>query len=699
LRTINEALALANEGDTILIAQGTYTENLLVESPLKLMGGYAATTSAWTRDIVHYETIVASDDRTVPGDWNGDWLGSPCVIKYGAAYRMWYSGGNEIAAESIGYADSPDGVNWFKPVPGPVLIKGALDEWDGAGVANPSVLATGGGFQMWYAGLNVAGQWAIGHATSPDGLTWQKHDGNPVLHPDSLDQAALGFPSVVQDGAGGYKMWYSGGGRIWVATSPDGLSWTKYLTAPALAPGLPGAWDDDRVYAPRVVAGAGGYEMWYTGAGTETPGPSIGYAWSDDGLNWTKSPHNPVLAGAADGWETGESACPTVVKEGAASYQMWYRGGTNSERAFGQATSGDGVVWEKYDHNPVLSGGRPTRWGSSVVTLGRDSAAAVLDGLTITGGFARYGGGVYLSGDLPVIRNCKVISNSAWIRGGGIYAAAGAPLIEHTVVSGNTSGGGWAGGIYVGYASPTIVTSLITHNVAREGGGGLAIWNSSDLVLTATTVANNTGVRGGGIDLSSSILHIRDSRIGGNAAIWAAGLRVRYSTLAMTNTFVVDNHATGEGPGALGFWRSCAKLVNVTIAANSADDGAGGISFGTDQPGENLHVLNSIIAFNGIDDLDCSSGTCEITYSDVQQGLPGEGNISADPKFVDLVKGDYHLKGNSPAIDAGTSDGAPAADFEGDPRSMGAVDMGADEFTGVAIEDTLVFLPLVLRGF
>jgi hypothetical protein len=54
------------------------------------------------------------------------------------------------------------------------------------------------------------------------------------------------------------------------------------------------------------------------------------------------------------------------------------------------------------------------------------------------------------------------------------------------------------------------------------------------------------------------------------------------------------------------------------------------------------------------------------------------GNINADPLFVS--RDDVHLNPGSPAIDTGTCVGAPATDFEGDPRPTGGgCDMGADE--------------------
>jgi hypothetical protein len=89
------------------------------------------------------------------------------------------------------------------------------------------------------------------------------------------------------------------------------------------------------------------------------------------------------------------------------------------------------------------------------------------------------------------------------------------------------------------------------------------------------------------------------------------------------------------------------------------------------------------------------------TYSDIRAGFPGEGNISADPRFVDPASGDYHLRFGSPCIDAGTVAGL-VADFEGAPRpfdgdgdGVARYDIGADEWVG-AIHDS--YLPLTLRG-
>jgi len=73
-----------------------------------------------------------------------------------------------------------------------------------------------------------------------------------------------------------------------------------------------------------------------------------------------------------------------------------------------------------------------------------------------------------------------------------------------------------------------------------------------------------------------------------------------------------------------------------------------------------------------------------VTYCDVQDGYPGMGNIDQLPQFVD-PEGDYHLTSQSPCIDSGTLEGAPADDMDGQARpnpDSGLVDIGADEFYG-----------------
>ena len=67
---------------------------------------------------------------------------------------------------------------------GPVFDFGAEGEWDDALVAVPSVILDGDTLRMWYSGAETpAGRprSQIGYAWSLDGVTWNRHAGNPVL--------------------------------------------------------------------------------------------------------------------------------------------------------------------------------------------------------------------------------------------------------------------------------------------------------------------------------------------------------------------------------------------------------------------------------------------------------------------------------------------------------------------------------------
>jgi hypothetical protein len=90
-------------------------------------------------------------------------------------------------------------------------------------------------------------------------------------------------------------------------------------------------------------------------------------------------------------------------------------------------------------------------------------------------------------------------------------------------------------------------------------------------------------------------------------------------------------------------------------------------------------ITNCILWANTGEAIYDDSSTPVVTYSDVEGGYTGEGNIDSDPRFVDPDSSDYHLSSESPCVDAGTDAGV-YDDFEGDPRPQGnGYDMGYDE--------------------
>jgi len=164
-------------------------------------------------------------------------------------------------------------------------------------------------YKMWYSYWNVAGY--IGYAISFDGITWYKHNNNPILTPGDAgewDDEGVAEPYVIKE-SGIYKMWYwsiSGGiQQVGYATSLDGIVWEKYSENPVINSGSTGSWDEIEAGFPSVIHKDGGYKMWYTGQDIDG-NYTIGYATSPDGIDWTKYGSNPVLTPSIGGWdETG----------------------------------------------------------------------------------------------------------------------------------------------------------------------------------------------------------------------------------------------------------------------------------------------------------------------------------------------------------------------------------------------------------
>jgi len=76
-------------------------------------------------------------------------------------------------------------------------------------------------------------------------------------------------------------------------------------------------------------------------------------------------------------------------------------------------------------------------------------------------------------------------------------------------------------------------------------------------------------------------------------------------------------------------------------------------------------LVNYVLWDNSPDEI---FGSAVVTYSDIQGGFAGDGNIDADPLFVDPNIGNHRLSPASPCIDAGDNDGVPAdtLDLDGD---------------------------------
>jgi hypothetical protein len=186
----------------------------------------------------------------------------------------------------------------------------------------------------------------------------------------------------------------------------------------------------------------------------------------------------------------------------------------------------------------------------------------------------------------------------------------------------------------------------------------------SDSVLRGFTICGGTS--GTGVDCYGASPVIERCIIKGNAS----GILLLFGASAtVRNNWICDND---EGI-RLFLTSSVATMRNNTIVHN--------INAGIYLDSGTAPAISNCIIWDCNDDL----YGCTATYSCIQDGDAGTGNINSDPCFVDDANGDYHLDANSLCKDAGDPNGdySGETDIDGQLRAMGdcneIVDMGADE--------------------
>ncbi len=237
-----------------------------------------------------------------------------------------------------------------------ILPRGPAGSFDSTHAKYPCVLKAGDLWMMWYNGRSDdAFTGSIGLATSPDGLHWTKaNKGHPVLRPGgpgAPDETKVDHPAVVRFN-GRFHMWYTAGPRdsqyrICYAASDDGMVWERQNSGqPVLGPGKPGQFDDQVVLHPAVVRDDNGLlHLWYNGVGPQKSF-RVGHAISRDGIHWERqNDGNPVLSpGTVDGRQESYVYNVMVLLEDGL-YRMWYSSALNLTPEGRFAPHGSAIVY------------------------------------------------------------------------------------------------------------------------------------------------------------------------------------------------------------------------------------------------------------------------------------------------------------------------------------------------------------------
>ena len=244
-----------------------------------------------------------------------------------------------------------------------------------------------------------------------------------------------------------------------------------------------------------------------------------------------------------------------------------------------------------------------------------------------------------------------ILGDSSGVR--GAFLGSGTFLAGFTITNGFASvgGGAWCD------ASGTVSNCTLVGNRAGKGGGvyGGTLWRC--------TISQNTVLA----DVEAG------SGLGGGALE-----AVLYDCLVVANSAYGWEANPGFGGGVSG-----GRLFNCTVTGNhvgasnpwDVDYGIGSGTYGSLLA--NCIVYGSTGSDNNVEG-GSASYTCMPSLS-----VPGDGNLTNSPAFVNLAAGDYRLTGFSPCIGAGTNQDwmLGATDLAGNPRVLdGRVDLGAFEY-------------------
>jgi predicted outer membrane repeat protein len=322
-------------------------------------------------------------------------------------------------------------------------------------------------------------------------------------------------------------------------------------------------------------------------------------------------------------------------------------------------------------------GGHGSIWGGSSPTFINSQ---------IMNGCAGVGGGYDISNSSATFIDCEFSNNEAGSNGGALYINNSSVRLEKCAFFQNSAGVEGGAISLTGSSTLSISFCNFSENSAQVGGGILNGYDDNTTISNSIFTKNTAEKWGGAIFANASTSFKTENCIfTENNANWHGGaIHINWSASPTITNSIFDKNIAGGGGGAI--WiqpGSISNITNCTFFKNIAGWKGGAILNSDSNPTISNSILWKDNAPEGpeIGEYKNSDPDPTVNYCDIQGGYPGNGNINADPLFVDPDNADFHLQMSSPCIDTGTSENAPDTDIDGDSRPYGAgYDIGADEY-------------------
>jgi hypothetical protein len=712
--TVQQALAVAEAGQPVYIAAGTYypdegplqtanarSSTFALKSGVPLHGGFPASGNPLftERDPASHPTILSGDiDQNDPFDPGNN---------SGNAYHV-------LTADGV---DAAGGLDGFTITAGHANGSGAPDDRGGGiHVTGGSAFAVTrcrihGNAATFGAGISIENSSPVltnstfqGNAAASSGGALHLAGGSPVLTNCSLQGNSAG----------------SSGGAIHVsASSPDLINTIVWNNAAAGQSDTSSASIDDDASAisyshclvenlDLTVTGTGNldgtdplndprFAAESDPADAPAAGGDLRLVLGSPALDSGDSSANPSTrdvdglprkVGPIDLGAHEQQGILHVRPDGddAADGSSWSEAFATVQHALATATANQ-AIW-------VAAGTYYPDEGPGQTNNNRSASFALKPGVGLYGGFPASGNPGFTARDPaahPTVLSGDIDQNDGpdfTHNAGNAYQVViangtdGAARLDGFVITAGNANGAFplflGGGIWLDDETQAVIANCrFLGNRATLGG---AAFSSGDAVFTHCSFAGNFATSKGGAVFSgrSEILLINCS-FQGNAAGFGGGA-------FCTSQF------------------SMATLINCSIQGNAAEEGGGALINESFRP---CHLINSIVWNNANDGrtntADASvGGLGRTTYShSLVQNLDlrssGSGNFDGtdplnDPRFLAELDplaapgggGSLRLIASSPALNAG-DDAADAAltDLDGFPRKVGRIDLGAYEQQGL----------------
>ncbi|HHN81853.1 MAG TPA: hypothetical protein ENN11_04455 [Methanomicrobia archaeon] len=308
------------------------------------------------------------------------------------------------------------------------------------------------------------------------------------------------------------------------------------------------------------------------------------------------------------------------------------------------------------------------------------------------------GGGMYNKNSNVVVESCTFDRNEAGVEGGG--------MVNYYSVAASASSGDDTD--YVGdiltedKVTISVSNCTFTNNEAGNRGGGMYNEEYSAPLVSKCFFGGNVAIRGGGgmhnHDYSAPVV---------TNCVFVGNTVIGFSTVRGTDGEPQQSWSAGgggmfSGPNATPTVTNCTFTLNTVPYYSRDGDYDGENGGGVKNANNSSGVFTNCIVWGNYpnDVLNTDDNTSTFEYCNIGGGFPGEGNIDADPLFVNAPT-DVSLRAASPCIDAGTnlvswgSLGGVMDDILGVARPQGsAYDMGAYEYVARSSWSPVSIMPL-----